>query len=362
MGGQAFTPADTERLRELVIEKHPSGYGVPHHAWTSIGTALGRTPSACRVKWGEVRAALQLPRPVHVDATTTEGPPSSDPVDVLWRRAEELTAKAVARATRERHVHLDIDDDRPVALVAVSDQHIATQGPVQLAAMRQDAELIASEPGMFAILGGDGVDNHIKHRSAMLGGDRVADSWRLYDHYLSLLGSKVLAMVSGNHDDWTRDFAGIDMVQQLAQRNALHYCPDEALLSITLGTQRYRYLMRHQYRFNSSMNLTHSAKRLWEYAGDEADIVCVCHHHEGAAETVIRHGLPRVMLRPGSYQLQSGYSRRIGFAQTQPTCPTVIVFPDTRDMLALPDVWHAATVLRALRKAWPHVLRRPAAA
>lgn len=361
MGGFPFTEADAKKLQEIVLRLHPSGFGIPQSSWPIIGEQIGRTPDACRIKWGELRKALNLTAPAHVAATTTEPPPPPEPVEVLWRRAEEQTAKAVQRAARERHVHLDIDDDRPVALVAVSDQHIATQGPVQLAAMRQDAELIATEPGMFAILGGDGVDNHIKHRSAMLGGDRVADSWRLYDHYLRLLGPKVLAVVSGNHDDWTRDIAGIDMVQQLAQRNAMHYCPDEALLNITLGTQRYRYLMRHQYRFNSSMNLTHSAKRLWEYAGDEADIVCVCHHHEGAAETVLRHGLPRVMLRPGSYQLQSGYSRRIGFPQSQPTCPTVIVFPDRRELLALPDVWQAATVLRALRREWPQVLRRPAA-
>src|SRR5690606_20487278 len=100
----------------------------------------------------------------------------------------------------------------------------------------EDAEIVQQTPALYSILGGDGVDNHIKHRAAMIGkGSRPSDEWRLYDGYLRTLGHKVLGVVSGNHDSWARDASGVDMVGILAARHRLHYAPDVMLMEVELA-------------------------------------------------------------------------------------------------------------------------------
>lgn len=351
--------------------------------WANVGDKVGVSAHACRTHFRRLQDegkatrptshiprpapplvvhSLDAPRPSHPAVTVTGTPLPRVPVDEMWRRAEAQTAADVARHLTERILQVTVEDTRPIGITMVSDQHIRQSGPIQLPAMRQDAELIHRTPGLFAMLGGDGVDNHIKHRSAMVGGgSKVAEEWRLYDHYLGMFGEKILAVISGNHDDWTRDEAGVDMVSALAAKNRLHYAPDEVRLDLSLQGQVYRIALRHQYRYNSSFNLIHAVKRLWEMGDDPFDIGVLCHHHEPAIEPFTKHGRTVWGARPGSYQVNSSYGRRYGFNNTRPTCPTFILFPDTFEVQGFLDVWAAANYLTWLREGWPSTYRRRAA-
>lgn len=355
--------------------------------WEQVGAKMGISGNAARLRYrdyekqgrkGVDEPAFRAPapaappkpltvksspaEPAHPAITVTKTPIPRVPVDEMWARAEAQTAADVARHLTERVLDVTVEDGRPIAVAMVSDQHIRQSGPIQLPAMRQDAELIRHTPGLFAMLGGDGVDNHIKHRSAMVGGgSKVAEEWRLYDHYLGMFGEKILAVISGNHDDWTRDEAGVDMVSALAAKNRLHYAPDEVRLDLTLQGQVYHIALRHQYRYNSSFNLIHAVKRLWEMGGESFDIGVLCHHHEPAIEPFRKHGRTVWGARPGSYQVNSSYGRRYGFNNTRPTCPTFVLFPDTHRIEGFLDVWSAANYLRWLREGWPGNYRRRAA-
>ena len=126
-----------------------------------------------------------------------------------WERAEVDGRKRIDKAVKRGRFKVDFDKG-PVAICAISDQHIAKGTPCDFARMREDAELIRDTEGFYAVLGGDGVDNHIKHRAAMISaGSGPDDQWRLFDYYLQLFGdsnrseSKILAVISGNHDAWT---------------------------------------------------------------------------------------------------------------------------------------------------------------
>lgn len=341
----------------------------PKRTWTEIGVLVGASADACRQRARRARfLGWDYPRSdgivrTHVPAVVSKPGPAPVPVEQLWGKVEEQTAEDVVRHEHERMIDVAIDDDRPIGLVFASDQHIRQSGPIMVRRMREDAELVAATDGLYGILGGDGVDNHIKHREAMAnGGDKPKDSWRLYDHYIGLWDRKLLAMVSGNHDDWTRDFTGVDQVKTLAGRNAVHYAPDEALIRLALGTQPYRILMRHQFQYNSKFNLGHTVKRLWEMGNDDFDVGVVGHHHQAACEPFQKHGVWRWALRPGSYQLSSSHSRRYGYAHSYPTCPTVILYPNRREIMGILDVWQAASYLTWLREEWPRSdVQRPAA-
>src|SRR5512146_1839854 len=112
------------------------------------------------------------------------------------------------------------------------------------------------------------------------------------------------------------------------------------------------------YRFNSQFNLTHTVKRMWEMGEDKFDIGVVCHHHELSIEPFYKHGQQIWAARPGSYQVDSAYNRRMGFNKCKPSCPTFILFPDAHEILGFPDIRQAANILTILRKEWPRIWPR----
>lgn len=256
-----------------------------------------------------------------------------------WARAERKGVSNIRKAQKRGKFNVSFDSG-PIAISVISDQHIAPNTACDFVRMKEDAELIRNTPGFYAVFGGDGVDNHIKHRSAMIGSRTNPDEqWRLFDYYLQLFGDKILAVISGNHDAWTAQIGGVDYLSKLAEKNKICYAPAEARLNINVAGQEYKMVVRHQTgRFNSSLNQTHAVKRFYEYGEDTFDIGVIGHHHEAAVEMFIRHGLKRYAARPGSYQISSPYSHQYGFANAIPTCPTFILFPKERRMIGFADV------------------------
>lgn len=273
-----------------------------------------------------------------------------DPADA-WRAAEVDSAKRIAYAKERSRFRVGFDDG-PIAVAFISDQHISPGNTVDFARMRADAELIRDTPNLYCCLGGDGVDNHILIRSAMMAArSQPHDQYQLYNYYLGILAEKVMAVISGNHDAWTDSVAGIDMVSNLAQANRLCYSPAEARIDCTVGGQLYKIAMRHQYRFNSSFNMLHAVKQ-WYRMGEEAfDVGVICHHHEPEVGTFESHGMTRWAARPGAYQISSSYTRQYGWNSTYPTCPTFVLMAGQREVVPFQDMRRAADYLTKLSAA-----------
>lgn len=270
----------------------------------------------------------------------------------LWMQAEPANARRIARASKIHTFSRNLTDgNKPVAVCAFADLHIEPNGMCDLRALREDAELVRSTPGMFATFGGDATDNQIKHRAAVLNArSKPDDQMRMFEYWLDIVASKLIVGVSGNHDDWTVAIAGVDVLARAIKARQLCFAPDEARVSLTVGGQVYSLAIRHQYRFNSSLNVVHTVKRWYDMGNEPFDVGIICHHHESGSETFWRHGQSRVGIRPGSYQFTSGYARQIGFNPASPArCPAVILFPGERRMLPFGDVREAAEVLTALR-------------
>jgi hypothetical protein len=221
--------------------------------------------------------------------------------------------------------------------------------------MRLDAELIRDTPGCYCVLAGDQVDNHVKHYSAMLSArSQPSDQYRLFEYYLSILGPKCLVVTSGNHDNWTNQIAGIDLLGRIVRDQRVFYSPDEAWLDIEVGDQQYVVGVRHQYRFGSQFNQTHTVKQWLRLGPREFDVGVIGHHHEAAIEQVIYRDRFRWVARPGSYQITSGYSRQYGFNHAIPTCPTFLFHGDEHDISGWKSVRAMARSLdaaKALRSA-----------
>jgi transposase-like protein len=321
-----------------------------------------RTTQAAEVENMELAALRQqiadLQKQLATAHAAEERPPVTGyrehptPVDELWRHAEDENAKYIKRAIERVRFSADFrNETAPIGVTAVSDQHVCAYNVVDLKRMREDAELIASTDGLYAVLAGDGVDNHIKHRSAMLAARSQPDEqFRLFEHYLQIFASKILVMLSGNHDLWTDQIAGVDMMRRLAEQHRVCYSPHEARIDVQMANATYQMAVRHQYRYGSSLNQCHTVKRWYDMGTDPFDIGVIGHHHESAVEEFERHGQSRWAARPGSYQIQSSYSAQGGFNPATPTCPTFILFPDRRLIVGFGNIRAAVEVLKAFRR------------
>lgn len=364
-GGQVWTVEEDEYIRRSItahrstadtVEGFYQLFGDERRTYAAI---LKRRVDLPNVRPSPSQARLNDEPRITPDA---QDEPYRAP-NVHWERAKEQNAAAIEFHAKRHKATVQLVSQKPVGFAFVSDQHISEGKPTNLDRMEADAKLIASTPGLYGVLGGDGVDNHIKHRAAIIAsGSKPGDEWRLYDHYLGMFGHSLVAMISGNHDDWTKDFTDYDVVGSLAKKHRIFYAPDFVVLRLQLGStgeagfslgQEYTAKVRHIYRYNSSFNPAHSVKRMWEMDDDDFDIGVLCHQHEAAMEPFVKHGLTRVAFRPGSYQVTSGHSRRYGFKNAFPTCPTAILLPDRREIIPFFDVRYAASYLTWLRAGWP---------
>jgi hypothetical protein len=361
-----WTDEDHERLCQL-----KAGGG----SYGQISAALGRTPDSVRNRWrafggnqmsGSASARPPLPEmqqfrqaaerlsghnPVITGHGSSAVPmwhdPDKNPAE-LWQHAEQDAERRIEKAKLHSKFTAQLPSDRVAAITFISDQHIAPGTPVDFKRMREDAELIAATRDVYAILGGDGVDNHIKHFAAVLAArSQPSDQWLLFEYYLHILAERLMVVTAGNHDLWTNQYAGLDMVGWLCRQKKFAYAPYEARVNVSLGSQDYRIAVRHQYRLNSSFNQTHSVKQWLRLGEDDFDVGCIGHHHEAAIEQTVYRGKVVWCCRPGAYQVTSAYSQTYGWNSAVPTCPTFLLFPDKRHIIGLHDFRDAPKLLKA---------------
>ncbi len=271
-----------------------------------------------------------------------------DSPEVLWKIEEEKSAKKI-RKLRTRGTFRWTAPGPHLLLCFISDHHI--DGGSDMVQMRMDADLIRTTPNCYAILGGDAVNNHIKHRGAMVSSEMTPENqYKLYSNYLGRLADRCLLQVSGNHDDWTKQFAGVDLLGRILREQRVCFNPSEAYMDIKVGSQTYVIGVRHQFRMNSSFNQTHSVKQWLRLGQREFDIGCVGHHHEHAIESFIYREKLRWGCRPGSYQYSSTYSEALGYNPSQPTCPAFLLRGDTFDIQGFPTVRAAIKATATMRE------------
>ena len=363
---EQWTVEDDYRLRSMKT----SG-----SSWSEISSAMGRSVDSARGRWrniqhlvgqqqvpaGELQRFSESAARLSGKTVVSESPRNTkrldvkhawiDPdldIDEVWRKAEEDSQQRIEKARNHARFSVQLPSDRVSAISFASDQHIAPGTPVDFKRMREDAELIAETDDLYAILGGDGVDNHVKHISAIIAArSQPSDQYVLYEHYLQILLDSLICVTSGNHDLWSNQYAGIDVVSAICKKKKLAYAPYEARVDVGCGSQKYKVAVRHQYKFNSQMNQTHAVKQWLRLGEDVFDIGCICHHHEAAIEQTMHYNKIVWCCRPGAYQITSAYSQQYGFNASVPTCPTFLVFPDRHHIIGLHSVSDAPKILRA---------------
>ena len=237
----------------------------------------------------------------------------------LWAQAFKAQVRAEERARRKAHQTITIPEpDRPFALAYLSDLHIGDPG-TDYRALRADAELVRDTPRLWCGYHGDGINNWIVGKLAALERNEIVPfdaEIALFADWLRMVGPSLLWVVAGNHDNWTRKIAGIDLLRGLLDGVRVLYDSFEVCFRLVYGERVLRYKVRHKWRYNSVFNATHSIEVGWQRGDTDFDIGVGGHTHAGTVcRPFWRHGRDRYAVLTGAYTV-SEYGRELGYAET----------------------------------------------
>ena len=246
----------------------------------------------------------------------------------IWLNKEEVCDRSIKRERENRFHEIWFKEEAPIKLCFIGDQHLGGARS-DLKKMRKDQSLISKTKNCYQIWCGDWIDNHIKHLAAIIN-SKTSPSEQIYmlEYLLSIAGDKIISVVGGNHEFWTKSYCGLDYHDKFFTNRNIKFQNHRLHLTVYLGQIEYRISVYHKYRYNSSFNLTHTVKRLWEQGEFDFHIGVVAHHHESAIEFFLKHGIQRWAIRPGSYLISDEYSLQQGYNDAEPNCPGVILYPN----------------------------------
>lgn len=286
-------------------------------------------------------------------------------------RISALAREAIrAKSARSLRLAKDLvcwrpDRSGPVGVAFLADVHLGASG-TNYDALERDLAIIERTPGLFVVIGGDVIDNHIKHLAATIAaGMTPGDQWEWASALLHRLAPRLIAIVGGNHEAWTLAVSGYEPLKHLAATVAVPYDADEIAIRYQVGTQNYLGVVRHKGRFNSTMNPSHAPKQHYRFGDFAFDFCVFCDQHQYTVEPFHAHGLQRWVLRPGSYQERSAFARARGYPAASPFSPVIVLRPDRRDLHGFVSIEWGAEMLNAQRARWirrhgPLALPRPA--
>lgn len=150
---------------------------------------------------------------------------------------------------------------------------------------------------------------------------------------LETIGPKLLALVSGNHDQWSTAVGGVDQLRDVLShvRPDALYGTDELLVNIEVGPLSIPARIRHKWQYSSVLNPTHGIERAFERDQAKPFLLGVgAHTHvSGLARQFNAGGRTGLAVICGAYKVYDPFALRMGFAEAnKSTAVTVIFHPE----------------------------------
>ena len=234
---------------------------------------------------------------------------------------------------------LSIDTDKPIALSDSADWHIGMSGTAYQRLYDDLACMIRYQDRLRLLLGGDNLHNIIQQSKMGSSHNQMPISLQKATYFMILerMADQVLAMGTGNHDYWSALQDGEDWNREVASRLKLVYLKHRAIIHLTVGEMRYDILWMHKGRFNSTDNITNSAKQYQRKFFPDARIVITEHTHRASCENYDYCQKHCVAMVPGSYATRDDRAESEGYAPVEPHSPTVVLFPHEDRLIGFLD-------------------------
>lgn len=290
----------------------------------------------------------------------SEIPDPEEPIESLIARACRANERYAAYHAAKNLVDVKIKVDGPFAVVGLPDNHLNNRG-TQLRLAFEHAYRIARHPALYCVGIGDWLDNFIvgrlerERRKDIMSHD---DSWRLLEHYVSVLMPKTVAAISGNHMDWTAQAGGVDVMKRMFKDAGLGPIFDNDEIRVRLVTPSgatFTHKARHKYRGSSKYNAVHGilVDMLENWQGESvfwgghihtAGHLSIQKKWQGESRSI--HGI-----QLAAYKTIDGYSKQEGFRENVPfLVPVVIHDPATGKTHFFEDFDMAVRVLDKMRE------------
>jgi hypothetical protein len=273
--------------------------------------------------------------------------------------SEQLTTlHQLSEATRQKELWKDEVEIKvktrglPFMLLPLSDLHIGSGG-VDYQSLQKHLDFIKNNP-VYTVLVGDLADNFspIKHPTAIRE-DVVSptDQWAITRSFFKKYEDKILAVVSGNHDEWT-GAVGIDIYRWLTEDLNIPLLKGGGVLRLNIDDNQFKVRLWHKIaRLNSQFNYTHAGKQALRLAGDDSDVVITGDKHLGGIEQTHIGNKKRTIVQLGTFKTEDSFGRSQGFVQhPRPFYPVLMFFPNTLNIEAVENLDQAEELIDGMRK------------
>ena len=312
---------------------------LPGRTWDSVGgkaKRLGLVSSIYRRKSSHSISPSDLPQ--------------TDDLSELWDAITTLQSASLKQSTRLDHVDTTINISEPIAVGFLADVHIGAL-TCKYTDFLNRFDAIVNTPNFYLFSVGDTIDNYLpgRHPSGMFAQLVPPELQKqLIEDVYSKMRGRWLGMVQGCHAEFSHDADDFDWTKYLSHKVGAPNLGFGGSVTLTVGHQPYEIMLRHKYRFNSSLNVTSSVKRMREQLGD-FDVGCISHFHQAAVEQAIMgDGVDRVFIRPGSFKGSDRWSRSMGYSDAGAYIPTVVLYPDRRLMIPFLHLEQAILFMESL--------------
>lgn len=265
---------------------------------------------------------------------------------------------------RQRLATVDLTKfDGPVAIMQMSDVHIGSP-QCDVATLIAHIKLLKKHPNLFCILDGDITEWAISERmlDAVLGQvGPPQEQLRVFQAIVSDLTSKLVAVVTGNHDERGFRMGGADVFEFIMSnvKGRGVYMRDGGTLRIKMRGAEYTWRVYHGdgIKGNSMYSHTAAMARNARHEQSWSDVASLGHTHAPETRVMLEPRAPgepkqlSVLLRSGTYKTlgDEQYVDRMGYGEhPYVSMPAVIFFPDRKVMLPFFRVEEAVAVLEAL--------------
>ena len=259
-----------------------------------------------------------------------------DKIDInIWNELEEKSRRYIQYFNTNSITNIRVKEKKWLLICFVADTHFGNNG-VDYQQARIDAQKIGSCTYAYAIGGGDYIDNFIRTKILEALIDQTTtpvQQIQLLKEYLEFFNNRMILLLGGNHDLWSKSVSGIDWLKTFADQNQIIYHPHQIITRFIFSDEvEYLIKIRHKFNMNSRYNKTHAVKQMLRFGEELFDIGVICHHHDPSIEQTYELGEDRVFIRTGSYKIVDKFSLKCGYNMAKSIMPCVALNPDRREM------------------------------
>lgn len=241
----------------------------------------------------------------------------------------------------EATIKLPNFDNNRAVIIFSADWHLGSLS-CSYSEFQKNIELILNTPQVYMITVGDLIDNFRRFNALQPVLSQIANPRDQILILRSILNEfwqkkKWIAACWGNHDvQRDEEIYGQSVVKDELNKN-LVYFNGKGILNLLVGKQKYIIRMSHSFKGNSIYNQLHSAMREMRFQYPDADIFVSAHKHQPAIANTYEFGQRKCFIRTGSFELDSGYSKRF-WAPGIIGVPAVVLRSDRHDVFVYPSL------------------------